>query len=78
MEKSDQVSSTEQLLWTARQVASALGISERYLYKLHSKGQLPQSIQLGRSVRWRKAEIEAWLKSGAPSRPEWERKKKSI
>ena len=60
------------LVFTARQFAAVMEMSERGIRKLNSAGLIPRPIRIGRSVRWRAAEIEAWLAAGAPSRDKWE------
>ena len=47
-------------LLTLREAAEALSISERYLRSLTKAGTVP-CIRLGRSVRYRPAEVEAAL-----------------
>ena len=49
----------EQLLRAAR-VAELLSVSERYVYQMASEGRIP-CVKVGRSVRFRPSEIEAWL-----------------
>ena len=56
-------------------VAQLLSISPRHAWGLDSSGRLPRPIRLGRSVRWDRAELKAWLAAGAPRRDEWERMK---
>lgn len=41
-----------------KQVASMFGVSTRTIRRLWSKGELPEPIRIGRSVRWRKLDIE--------------------
>ena len=53
-------------LLTAVQLAELLNISERTLYRLKSRGSLPAPVQLGGSVRWRRAEILEWVACGCP------------
>ena len=60
------------LLWTAAQVADALGVSVRLLYKLQASARLPRPISFGRAIRWRREELEEWLAAGAPERARWE------
>ena len=57
---------------TANQVAVMLGVSVRQVWRLHATGRLPRAIRLGHCVRWRKAEIEAFVEAGCPTRQEWE------
>ncbi|EPB4340562.1 helix-turn-helix transcriptional regulator [Enterobacter kobei] len=37
------------------------GLSDKWFYKLIQEGQFPKPIKLGRSSRWLKSEIEAWV-----------------
>lgn len=46
-----------------REVATILSISTRSVWRLVSRGELPQPIRFGRNVRWRCADIEAWIAS---------------
>lgn len=66
-------SSEQPLTVTAREAARLLGISERHLWTMLHDGRLgPQPMRFGRAVRWNRAEIEAWLSAGAPSRDDWQ------
>lgn len=53
----------EQLLRAAK-VAELLDVSERYVYQLASQGSIP-CVKVGRSVRFRPTDIEAWLDARA-------------
>ncbi|NQT93600.1 MAG: helix-turn-helix domain-containing protein [Lentisphaerae bacterium] len=48
-------------LMTIRDVAAALRLSPRTVWRMVSTGSIPQPIRLGRSVRWQRSEIENWL-----------------
>lgn len=72
MNETQTIETTEQLALTARQAAKLLGISTRHLWALNSSGRLPAPIRLGRSVRWRRDELQAWLDANCPSRDKWE------
>lgn len=61
------------LLVDATEVARLLGIGESTVWRLASSGKLPESVRVGRSRRWRRAELEAWIVAGCPSRSAWER-----
>ncbi len=50
-----------QLLWSVRDVAHALGVSERAVWRWAAIGELPPPIQLGRLKRWRRSAIESWI-----------------
>lgn len=58
-------------LLTDHAVARTLGVSRSFVHKLHAQGKLPAPVRLGRCLRWRAAEITAWLAAGCPSRSEW-------
>lgn len=59
-------------LLTVKEVAAALKVSPRQVWKLKTMGRLPWPVRLGRSVRWRADEIEAWIEAGCPTRERWE------
>lgn len=54
------------LLLKVNELARLLGISERSIWRLQSKGHLPPSIRLAGSIRWRRGEVEAWVDAGCP------------
>jgi excisionase family DNA binding protein len=56
------------LLMTADQLATALQISKRSIWRLCDERKIPEPIRLGGAVRWRVKEVEAWLASGCPRR----------
>jgi predicted DNA-binding transcriptional regulator AlpA len=37
-----------------------------------SGGRIPPGFRLGRSRRWLRSEIDAWLQAGAPEAAQWE------
>ena len=48
------------------QVEAQTGLSKSSLYRRMAEGRFPQPVRVGpQSVRWRTAEIEAWL-AGLP------------
>jgi excisionase family DNA binding protein len=64
------------LVLNALEVAVLLKIGKSTFLRLHSAGKVPQPVRFGRSVRWRRAELEAWVAAGAPSRDKWARLQK--
>jgi predicted DNA-binding transcriptional regulator AlpA len=48
-------------LLTAADLCSLLKLDPRTLRVLRHEGRVPEPIKLGRSLRWRRAEIEAWI-----------------
>lgn len=59
------------MLLSVVQVAAMLGVSRAHIWRLHTAGHLPAPLRLGRAVRWRRSELEAWLAAGAPHRDKW-------
>jgi len=60
------------LMVGADQTARLLGISRTTLYAMHANGQLgPCPHKYGRRSLWERAELEAWIKAGSPSRQAW-------
>lgn len=39
------------------------GSTDKWFYKLIQEGQFPKPIKLGRSSRWLKSQVEAWLQA---------------
>jgi excisionase family DNA binding protein len=37
------------------------GLTDKWFYKLIKDGEFPKPTKFGRSSRWRKSEVEAWL-----------------
>ncbi|MFA3760072.1 MULTISPECIES: AlpA family transcriptional regulator [Yersinia] len=42
-------------------ITQLTGLTDKWFYKLISDGTFPKPIKLGRSSRWLKSEVEAWL-----------------
>lgn len=52
-------------LLDVRAVAALLGgCSTRHVYRQSDAGRMPAPIRLGALVRWRRAELIAWLEGG--------------
>lgn len=54
------------LLITADEFAGMLNVSTRTLWRLLSKGELPEPIRIGGSTRWRLDEVQRWINDGCP------------
>ncbi len=55
-------------LLDVRAVAALLGgCSIRHIFRLADAGRMPRPIKLGSLVRWRRAELQAWIGAGCPS-----------
>ncbi|RHJ15989.1 AlpA family transcriptional regulator [Escherichia coli] len=51
-------------------ITQLTGLTDKWFYKLIKDGAFPAPIKLGRSSRWLKSEVEAWLQARiAQSRP---------
>ena len=48
-------------------IAELLGCSSRHVRRLADMGALMRPIHIGRLIRWRKADVDAWLAAGCPS-----------
>ena len=46
-----------------KEVAELLGIGERSLFRYLKAGELPPPIRLGRSLRWSRQAVMAWIDS---------------
>jgi excisionase family DNA binding protein len=45
---------------TYRQVAQALGVNARTIYREVQRGRFPRPIRIGRAVRFRRVDVDAW------------------
>ena len=52
----------EPWLFTSKEAAKALCISERTLYALAKAGEIP-AVRVGRAVRYDPADLRAWVES---------------
>jgi predicted DNA-binding transcriptional regulator AlpA len=62
---------------SAKDAAALLGIGESTFWRMHAAGKVPRPVKLAGSVRWRRRELLGWLQAGAPSRAEWEARRKA-
>lgn len=62
---------TEPALMTCKQLALYLSVSPRHIATMDTSGDIPASVRLKGSVRWRREEIDAWLEAGCPCRQVW-------
>ena len=65
------VKKPEKLLWTAKDMAISLGVSESHIYRMKGKGLLPKPSRIGGVVRWSIAEVKAWVAAGMPNMLRW-------
>jgi len=62
---------TRHLVLTAAAAARLFRVSERTWRAWHAGGQIPEPVQIGRSVFWRPKELVAWVDAGCPDRHTW-------
>lgn len=44
-------------------ITTLTGLTDKWFYKQIQEGQFPKPIKLGRSSRWLKSQVEAWLQA---------------
>lgn len=54
-------------LLTVTDVARLAKVSERTVWRWHSSGEIPRSVVIGGTVRWKGDEIEKWITNRCPS-----------
>jgi predicted DNA-binding transcriptional regulator AlpA len=59
----------ESLLIDRRALSRLLDRSRASIARDVSAGRIPSPVRIGRSTRWRRSEIEAWIAAGCPPRP---------
>ena len=62
----------EPLLLKGDDAAAMLGVSKAHFYRMHNAGRIPLPVRLGGAVRWRRAELLAWIDTGMPNRQRWQ------
>lgn len=59
----------EQACYDVKDVSRLLKVSTRHVWRLHDAGKLPAAVRLGKSVRWPRVLLEAWIAAGCPAQP---------
>jgi predicted DNA-binding transcriptional regulator AlpA len=66
------------VLLDAKGLALMMSCSLRHVRRMDAAGDLPAPLKVGgRLVRWRAAEIRAWIEAGCPDRQAWEARKRA-
>ena len=60
------------LLIDIRRLGALLARSVASLERDQAAGRLPAPVYVGGSRRWRRAEVEDWVRAGCPDRDRWE------
>jgi len=67
----DHAASAQPAMMSAADVARELSVSVKTVRRLDLAGKLPRAWRIGRAVRWRRAELLAWIMAGCPPRDKW-------
>jgi predicted DNA-binding transcriptional regulator AlpA len=60
------------LLLSAKDAGRLLGIGERFVWAMHSSGELgPLPIRLGKRTLWSRIELTEWVRARCPRREAW-------
>lgn len=59
------------LVLSDAQAATMMGCSRSHWRSMDRLGQVPASVKLGRSTKWRRDEVIDWLNAGCPPRHQW-------
>ena len=59
-------------LMTASELAAALRLSVRAVWRDLASGRIPTPLKIGCATRWRAQKIEVWISAGCPPRVKWE------
>ncbi|HPO15964.1 MAG TPA: helix-turn-helix domain-containing protein [Candidatus Hydrogenedentes bacterium] len=54
------------MLLDVKTVSEMLHVGQRTIWRFRDAGRMPAPITLGRSIRWRAADISAWVTAGCP------------
>ena len=65
--KVDVKKAVKRLLAKVPAVAEICDVAPETVRRLTDRGAMPKPVRLGRSVRYRADEIEAWIRAGCPS-----------
>jgi predicted DNA-binding transcriptional regulator AlpA len=55
-----------------REMLTLLKMSKSAFYRDLALGLVPEGFRIGKSRRWMRSEIMAWLEAGAPPAAKWE------
>lgn len=50
-------------LWTIGELAGYLQVPVKTIYEWRTKGKGPKALLIGRHLRWRRADVMAWLET---------------
>lgn len=59
-------------LLTAKEAGQICRLSKRSWFRFSAYGKIPAPVKIGGSIRWRRSDIDLWLKMGCPDRKTFE------
>lgn len=62
---------TDPLLIPDTAAATLAGVSRATWHRLRASGKVPPAVKLGRACRWRRLDIEEWVRCGCPDAQTW-------
>ncbi len=65
------IDTLDALLIPDTEAAALAGVCRATWHRLRAAGKLPPAVRLGRAVRWRRAEVVAWIEAGCPDGGTW-------
>ena len=68
MKKKTEPIKVEKMLINIRDIAIILDVSERTVRRMNDAGRLPEPIQLGGLLKWKKSSIYDWIDLNCPTR----------
>jgi excisionase family DNA binding protein len=57
------MASSDNRLWSPADVSEYLGVPVATLYKWRQMGEGPPGFRIGKHIRWRPQDVEAWLET---------------
>ena len=66
---------SEKVLYSAADCARMCGINRRTWFRLVAAGKTPACVRVGASPKWRRKDLELWIRSDCCSRHEFESRK---
>ena len=61
-----------QQLIDVKKLAEVLSVSIRQVFRLKAENKIPAPVNIGGSIRWKRSEIELWMKWNCPDRTTFE------
>lgn len=60
-----------QLLLSANELGTILGVTVLTIRRWNKDGVVPMALSIGGTIRWRRDEITAWINAGSPPHEIW-------